>query len=38
MTSPAGHRRPDPIRWGGSSVPRDVADAIRESEENRYPM
>lgn len=38
MTSPGGHRRPDPIRWGGSPLPRDVAEAVRESEQDRYPM
>jgi hypothetical protein len=38
MTAPFGHRRPDPIRWEGGSIPREVADAIRESEQDRFPL
>jgi hypothetical protein len=48
MTSPGGHRRPDPIFYGGgwttlalgdlAAVPREVQEAIRESEQDRYPV
>lgn len=38
MTSPGGHRRPDPIRWNGTALPREVTDAIREQQQqDRYP-
>lgn len=34
MSFPSGHRRPDPVRFGGAPLPRDVAEAAREQQQN----